>query len=143
MNKDRILVIFAIIVLSAGAIYSATQTSSLGLYRFAIGDTDYSTNQNTNMDTLDAAILDKRVGGTVTGQVTVSTLVVTGGFSIPGLSSTTLNGVELLGAKTDVEIRNLICLTSCLVYNTTESALYESTGSLAGQFRNTRTGTGP
>lgn len=138
MSKDRFLAVVTLVALSITLVYSATQTTNLQLYKFEVGDLDYPANQNNNMDTLEAAVLDKRVGGTITGN-----LAVTGTFSAVGLSSTTINGIEVYGSLTGAELQFKTCPTVCLAYNTDENAIYESTGTALGQWRNSRTGTGP
>lgn len=59
-------------ILLATSAFAATQTANLSLNKPQEGDTDYVTTLNQNADILDAAILDKRVGGTINGNLTVT-----------------------------------------------------------------------
>jgi hypothetical protein len=70
---------------------------------------------------------------------------VSGAVEIVGDS--TFQGVKYRGAKTAVYLRTFGCgtypTTPCMAYNTNDDDLYTSTGSVACQWRNTRTGEGP
>ncbi len=136
MDKAKTLNAILVAALAVSFAYAATQTSNLSLYKFAVGDTDYPTNQNLNMDTLDAAILDKRTGGIINGD-----LQITG--SIVSTNTYTLSGIQVVGKRTGAELRAESCSDVCWAHNIDENAIYESTGTGVGQWRNTRTGTGP
>lgn len=81
--------------------------------------------------------------------VTISSLTVTGSISIAGgitVSSTTINGLQVLGSTDTLGIELSVCSTGqgrCVWYSIDTGDQYISTGTLAGQFRNSRTGTGP
>lgn len=136
MDKAKALNVLFILVVSVSMAFGAIQTANLGLFRFEVGDLDYPANQVANMNTLDAAILDKRAGGTITGDLTVTGSITAGSSS----------GINFQGLKTDAEIRLLACsagVGGCMVFSSDGGDSYISTGTLTGQYRNSRTGTGP
>lgn len=76
--------------------------------------------------------------------VTVTTLTVTNNLIIP--SSFTISGFTLYGSTDNAGIQSVSCPTgtgTCGYYSTDEGDLYISTGTGAGQWRNSRTGKGP
>lgn len=77
-------------------------------------------------DALDVAKVD-RSGDTITGDLRI-------------------NGTLFQGKKTNAQIQALVCaggLGDCIASSLTDGDLYTSTGTLAGQYRNARTGKGP
>lgn len=61
-------------------------------------------------------------------------------------NSFTVNSSQNLGLNTNAEIQALTCAGgtgACHAISSDEGDLYISTGTLAGQFRNARTGKGP
>jgi len=58
-------------------------------------------------------------------------------------SSVTINSLQILGVRTNVQIQGLTCAAGagrCLVSSSDEGDLYISFGAGLGQFRNSRTG---
>lgn len=61
-------------------------------------------------------------------------------------NSFTVNGSQNLGLNSNAQIQALTCsggLGACHAFSSTEGDMYISTGTVAGQFRNARTGKGP
>ncbi len=61
-------------------------------------------------------------------------------------NSLTVNGVQELGLRTNSQIQALSCAGgqgACRVTSSDEGDIYTSTGTAAGQWRNSRTGKGP
>ena len=55
-----------------------------------------------------------------------------------------VNGVLPYGAKTTVDLQALACpVLPCKALNTSDNDVYTATGTVAGQWRNSRLGTGP
>lgn len=62
-------------------------TTSLQLERPVSGETDYVDRLNQNAATLDAAVLDKRVGGTIVGDLTVTGSIIGNASLLTGIPS--------------------------------------------------------
>lgn len=90
-RKDKLRLGLLLLALWSSAtmgffLYGATSTTDLGLRKPADNELDWGSNFRADMDTLDAAICDKRSGKTCTisGTWTFSTSpVLPGGFSLP------------------------------------------------------------
>lgn len=67
---------------------------------------------------------------------------------LPALDGSNLTGISaIITQRTTAQLQSDNCgthpVTQCIRHNATDFDLYTSTGSLAGQWRNTRLGTGP
>lgn len=84
-------------------------------------------------------------GSNLTGvSGTDATKVLKSGDTMIGVL--TVLGLSLQGIKTNAEIQALVCaagIGACIASSSDEGDLYISTGTLAGQYRNARTGKGP
>jgi len=138
MDKNKTLNAFLLGVLAVVVVSAATTTTNLGLFRLEKGDTDYVANQTANMNTLEAAILDKRVGGTVIGNLTVTGVIIS--TSTPALASSD----TFKGALSNSQIQSLTCVDGkgeCWAISTDEGDVYTATSTIG--WRNSRTGKGP
>lgn len=90
MGKEKRVknIIAAIALLLPSIGFGATQTPSLLLYKPQVGDTDYVERLNQSIDILDAAVLDKRTGGTIQGDLTVSGSIIGDATFLSGLPAT-------------------------------------------------------
>lgn len=113
-DKDRALTwtktiknVAAIFLLAIGlSVHAGILTPNLGLNKWTKGDlaSDYLPKQNTDQNTLDAAILDKRVGGIVNGDLIVNgSIIGAGGIVGSGGGSSVIQDLlpQVNGVNTD------------------------------------------
>lgn len=113
-DKDRALTwtktiknVAAIFLLAIGlSAHAGILTTNLGLNKWTKGDlaSDYLPKQNTDQNTLDAAILDKRVGGIVNGDLIVNgSIIGAGGIVGSGGGSSVIQDLlpQVNGVNTD------------------------------------------
>jgi hypothetical protein len=105
--------------------YSFSGDTDSGMYSFGLGEMKFSVNNTVAMH-LQEGVQD---------YVTVGS-----GFYLklgdgPG-------SITFVGGKTTAELQALAC-SNCIALNSNDFDLYTSTGALAGQWRNARTGVGP
>lgn len=72
----------------------------------------------------------------------IGNAIITSTLTVQG--SLNINGVNDFGAKSNIDLRTLSCsILPCRAQSTTDFDIYTATGVLAGQWRNSRLGTGP
>ena len=120
-TKSYIAVIAIFCIVAYNLLYAGTPTTDLNLNKWTVGDTDYVPLQNTDMDTLDAAIPDKRSGKTAVFQ---SSVTFTRDFKI-GISTSVINSTFTTSGNLEV---GEITATSSV----TASAFFGNGGALTG-----------
>lgn len=165
----RKLILF--LALLFGAVSPAAATSSftprLGLENPAGGDFDWSDAWSNNNLILDGTGISSTTVTTLTaglildntsfiligpeGYIKTSSSVTASAFfgdgsGLTNVTASFFGGFVNQGVRTQLQIQALICpggKGACVVYSSDEGDPYVSTGTLVGQYRNSRTGKGP
>ena len=137
--RGFLLAVFCGLALQGAMTFAGIPTTDLGLSKWEVGDTDYVEQYSATLETLDDSVLDKRTGGTISGDLTVTgSIISTNTFSI--------SGFEIQGSTDNTGIKASICaggLGACMIISTDEGDIYVSTGTGIGAYRNSRTGKAP
>jgi len=112
----------------SSAVASTTVTASIPI--LGVGSSVDPLRLDSSSVTLKGQNVVEKTGDTMTGTLTLPQMI--------------LNGLTDFGARTAAQLRALACSTlPCRAVNSTDFDEYISTGTAAGQWRNTRLGTGP